>query len=51
MKRKAGGDRGDRIVEDSRVVLAYIVCICGCRGVEVVNGSEAILFGMSKADR
>ena len=36
MKRKAGGDRGDRIVEDGRVVLAYIEGICGCRGVEVV---------------
>ena len=48
MKHKPGGYRGDRIVEYSRIVLPYIVSIWRCRGVEVVNRREAVLFGMSK---
>jgi hypothetical protein len=32
-------------------VLAYVVGICRRRGVEVVNGREAVLFAMSKTYR
>lgn len=48
MKRKPGGNRGNRIVEDGWVVFAYVEGIRRCRGVEVIDGREAILFSMSK---
>jgi hypothetical protein len=47
----AGVIRGDRIVDNERVMLPYVEGICRCRGVEVVGGREAILFGMSMTDR
>jgi hypothetical protein len=49
--RPAGGVCGDRIVDDARVVFAYVEGIIRRRGVEVVNGREAILVGISKIVR
>ncbi len=51
MKRKAGGDRSDRIVEDGRVVLTYVEGMWARIGGEVVSRRESILFGMSKTDK
>jgi hypothetical protein len=49
--RPAGCVCGDRIVDDARVMFAYVEGIIRRRGVEVVNGREAILISMSKTMR
>jgi hypothetical protein len=49
--RPASGIRGDRIVDDARVVFALVKGIIRRRSVEVINGREAILIGMSKTMR
>ena len=46
--RPAGVICGDRIVDDERVMLAYVENIWRRRGVEVVNGRVTVLFAMSE---